>query len=103
MARKMGDVEGIKALIIANMMIERLKRCKKYTYNHINDNEGNYEMPKLPENKRQRKGEAKWVNLDTVCSKSVKDDDQVGQLITHKEGLKRVVFVRRMEQDKAIA
>eukprot|EP00957_Ditylum_brightwellii_P088593 6748045-Ditylum_brightwellii.AAC.1 len=42
--------KGGKALMIAIVRIGQMEQCKKDTYKRVYDDEGNYTMPKLPEN-----------------------------------------------------
>eukprot|EP00957_Ditylum_brightwellii_P162552 12378598-Ditylum_brightwellii.AAC.1 len=64
---------GDKALMIANVLIGRIEKCKKDTFCCVYKEDGTHTMSRVPLNQLQKKGESKWVNLDITGSKDIKD------------------------------
>eukprot|EP00957_Ditylum_brightwellii_P057625 4369574-Ditylum_brightwellii.AAC.1 len=54
---------GGKALMIANVRVGHKEQFKKDTYKHVYGDEGNFTIPKIPENRLQRKGDINGLIL----------------------------------------
>eukprot|EP00957_Ditylum_brightwellii_P181417 13819271-Ditylum_brightwellii.AAC.1 len=71
---KVNDItKGGKALIIANVRVGHMEQCKKDTYKLVYNDEGDFTISKILENRLQRKGDMTWANLDITSSKDKKD------------------------------